>query len=122
MAVIEIITGDTEKTGNCVKIEYGGSPSELYEKHLGILKEAAEKGEEEINIAGAEAGENRSKLFQTATQGLMAAKWHGNNYELPAVIRFVCGSEEAANMYKTAYNYWIADDHDKRMEVPHHHD
>ena len=96
--------------------------AELYQCCLLLLSEAKEKGLEELNIAGLSSGEYRSELFQAASQELRAVKEHSMKEELPRVVRFVCGKDEIANMYKTAYNYWLADDHDTRMDVPHHHE
>ena len=96
--------------------------AEFYRAVLSVLEEARDRGLKEIDITSAAAGESGSELFLAATQAMTAVKYHMTENELPETVRFICPREEVTNMYKTAYNYWLAIDHDSRMEVPHRHD
>ena len=120
LAVLEQLEADFTADGPEWTEENIAKGKDLYDCYLAILSEAAARGTEEVDFAAIPAEECKSDLFGAATQAMRAIKEHQTGSDLPKVIRFVCRQDEVTNMYKTAYNYWLAIDHDSRMEVPHH--
>lgn len=91
-------------------------PKELTEAYRTCLSAAAEAGVEAVDLLAVPTGVYDSRLFQTATAVLQAARDWLLTHETAEQVRILCGSDREAMVYKQAYNFWFADTKAARME------
>ncbi len=104
------------------KKENESRTKELYEAAKDIYEQASEKQIKVLDLAALPSGDAGSDLFQAATDILRAYDVHIKEHEYPKQLRIVCTDEYSNKMYRMAYNYWFAMDHDTRLEVEHEHE
>ena len=102
--------------------ENASKTKELFAAARELFTEACEKQVETLDLAALPSGDSGSELFQAASDILRAYDAHIKENELPKQLRIICTDEYANKMYRMAFNYWFAIDHDSRLEVEHEHE
>ena len=102
--------------------ENGSRTKELYAAAASLFEKACKKQVKTLDLAALPSGDAGSELFQAASDILRAYNDHMRENEYPEKLTIVCTDEYGNKMYRMAYNYWFAVDHDTRLEVEHEHE